>query len=63
MISSYMGDFIQAGTVEFMKEITEKIKEKLDFSKLEDDELRFAGINVKKEGDVIVIRLGCTSAY
>ena len=63
MISNYMGDFILAGMVEFMKEITEKIKEKLDISKLEDDELRFTGINVKKEGDVIVIRLGCTSAY
>ena len=61
MISSYMGNFILVSTVEFMKEITEKIKKKLDISKFEDDELRFTRINVKKEGDVI--RLGCTSAY
>ena len=32
----------------FMKEITEKVKEKLDISKLEDGNFRYTGIDAKR---------------
>ena len=35
MISSYVEDFILTGQDEFIKGITEKVKEKLDISKME----------------------------
>ena len=40
-----------------MKEIRDNIQEKLDISKLEDDVFRFIGIDVRKEGDRIVISM------
>ena len=40
-----------------MNEITQKIKEKLDISKLEDIEFRFTGMDVKKEGYVINVSM------
>ena len=52
-----MDDFILVGTREFMREITEKIKEKLEISKLEDDVFRFCGIDMLKEEDRIVISM------
>ena len=36
MISSHVDDFILAGEYEFVEEITEKVKKKLDISKMED---------------------------
>lgn len=57
MISSQVDDFILAGTDEFVKDITGNIKEKLDISKLEDDKLRFTRIDVKKEGETILISM------
>ena len=35
----------------------QKIAEKLEVSKLEDNEFRFTGMDVKKECDVIVVRM------
>ena len=55
MISSHVDDFILARTTELMEQITEKVKEKLDISKLEDNMFRFNGIDVFKEEDWIVI--------
>ena len=43
MISSHVDDFILAGKHEFMKGITEKVKEKLYISKMEDRAFRFTG--------------------
>ena len=41
MISSHLDDFILAGSDAFLEEITGKIAEKLEISKLEDNEFRF----------------------
>ena len=57
IISCHVDDFILAGRSEFMKEITDKIKEKFDNHKLEDDLFRFTSIDVKKEGDKILISM------
>ena len=57
MISSHVDDFILAGSDAFFKKITQKIAEKLEISKLEDNEFRFTGMDVKKEGDVIVVSM------
>ena len=52
MVSSHVDDFILAETDRFLKEITKKIAEKLEISKLEDNEFRFIGMDVKKEGKI-----------
>ena len=57
MISSHVDDFILAGKDEFINEITEKVKKKLDISKMEDGDFRFTGIDVKKVGDKIEISM------
>ena len=57
MVSSHVDDFILAGTNRFLEEITKKIADKLEISKLEDNEFRFTGIDVKKEGEVIIISM------
>ena len=44
MISSHVDDFILAGTDAFLREIAKKISEKLEISKLEDNEFRFTGM-------------------
>ena len=54
MVSSHVDDFILAGTDKYSEVITRKIEEKLDISNLEDNEFRFTGMDVKKDGDVIV---------
>ena len=56
-MSSHLDDFILAGTDRFLVEITGKITEKLEISKLEDNEFRFTGMDVKKEGDVIIVSM------
>jgi hypothetical protein len=48
MISSHVDDFNLAGTNHFTNEVTEKIKEELDISKIEYSEFRFTGIDVRK---------------
>ena len=53
MVSSHVDDFILARTDNFLKEITRKIEEKLDVSNLEDNKVRFTGIDVMKIGDKI----------
>ena len=57
MVSSHVDDFILAGTDKFLEEITRKIAEILEISKLEDNEFRFTGIDVKKDGDMIVVSM------
>ena len=57
MVSSHVDDFILAGTEKFLEEITSKIAQKLEISKLEDNEFRFTGMDVKKDGDVIVVSM------
>ena len=57
MVSSHVDDFILAGTDKFLDEITSKIAQKLEISKLEDNEFRFTGMDVKKDGDVIVVSM------
>ena len=54
MVSSHVDDFILAGTEKFMEEITLKIKEKLEISKLKEDMFHFTGIDVRRERDKIV---------
>ena len=55
MVSIHVDDFLLAGTEKFLEEITKKIAQKLEISKLEDNEFRFTGMDVKKDGDVIVV--------
>ena len=57
MVLSHVDDFILAGTEKFLEEITKKIAQKLEISKLEDNEFRFTGMDVKKDGDVIVVSM------
>merc|ERR1711962_855828 len=45
------------GTKEFLGEITKKIAQKLEISKLEDNEFKFTGMDVKKDGNVIVVSM------
>ena len=52
-----MDDFILAGTEKFLEEITNMIAEKLEILKLEDNEFRFTGMDVKKDGDVIIVSM------
>ena len=57
MVSSHVDDFILAGTNRFLEVITKKTEEKLEISKLEDNEFRFRGMDVKKEGEVIIVSM------
>ena len=57
IVSSHVDDFILAGSDRFLEEITRKIAEKLEISKLEDNEFRFTEMDVKKDGDVIVVSM------
>ena len=57
MVSSHVDDFILAGTEKFLEEIMSKIAQKLEISKLEDNEFRFTRMDVKKDGDVIVVSM------
>ena len=53
-----MDDILLAGNERFMQEITNKMMEKLDISKLEENVFRFRGIDLQKEGHKIVISMG-----
>ena len=55
MVSSHIDYLILAGTDGFLEDITRKIAEKLEISKLEDSQFRFTGMDVKKQGDVIIV--------
>ena len=57
MILSHVDDFAMAGTSDFLLSMTKKVKETLNISKIEEDRFRFTGIDVKKEGDTIVISM------
>ena len=57
MVSSHVDDFILAGTEKFLEEITSKIVQKLEISKLEDNEFRFTRMDVKKDGNLIVVNM------
>ena len=57
MVSSHIDDFYLAGANIFLEEITKKIADKLEISKLEDNEFRFTGMDVKKEGEVIIVSM------
>ena len=52
MVSSHVDDFIFDGIDIFLKDIMGKITEKLEISKLEDNEFIFTGMDVKKEGKI-----------
>ena len=57
LISTHVDDFILAGTEKSVEEIISKIVQKLEISKLEDNEFRFTGMDVKKDGDVMVVSM------
>ena len=57
MISSYVNDFILEGNVDFIEEITQKIKNKLDISKMEEGVFKFTGIDVEKVGERIEVSM------
>ena len=57
MISSHVDDFILAGMAEFVEEITDKVKKKLDISKIEEGAFRFTGIDVQKIEDKIKVSM------
>ena len=46
MISSHVDDFILAGKKKFVDKITRKIADKLEISKVEDDEFHFTGMDM-----------------
>ena len=46
-----MDDLVLVGKDEFVDEITEKVKSKLDISKMKDGIFKFTGINVRKVED------------
>ena len=48
MVSNYVDDFILTGQEEFVKNITEKLKKKLDISKMKEGAFRITGIDVQK---------------
>ena len=57
MVSIHVDDFLRTGIGKFLEEITSKIAQKLEISKLEYNEFRFTGMDVKKDGDVIVVSM------
>ena len=57
MVSGHVDDFILAGSDRFLEEIMWKIAEKIEISNLEDNEFRFTGMDVKKDGDAIVVSM------
>ena len=57
MILSHVDDFILAEKDEFIEEIMEKVRKKLDISKREDGEFCFTGIDVQKVGDKIEVSM------
>ena len=57
MVSSHVDDLILAGNDKFLEEIIWKIAEKQEISKLENNEYRFTGMDVKKDGDVIIVSM------
>ena len=52
-----MDNFILAGTEKFLEEIMSKIAQKLEISKLDDNEFRFTVMDFKDDGDVIVVSM------
>ena len=57
MISSHVDDFNIAGNDYFIESITEKIKNDLEISKIEDNEFHFTGIDIKKMNNCIQISM------
>ena len=57
MFSSYVDDFILVGMQGFIDKITEKIRGKLEISKLEDNIFRFTGIYVQQDGEIKTISM------
>ena len=55
MVSSHVDDFILARSDRFLEKITWKIAEKLVISKLADNDFRFTRMDMRKEGDLIVV--------
>ena len=57
MISSHVDDFEIAAEEEFGLEIIEKIRKHLMISKIEKNEFRFTGVNIKRTDDSIVMSM------
>ena len=57
MIFTHVDDFNMAGTEEFLKEVTERIGEALDISKIEDSRFCFTGIDVERKDGRIEISM------
>ena len=53
MVVTHVDDFQMAGTDEFIEEIIEELKKTLTVSKIERNEYRFTGIDVKKTNQKI----------
>ena len=57
MISTHVDNFDLAGTEEFVEMVTEKVGAVLDVLKVEDDNFRFTGIDIKRVEDGIEISI------
>ena len=57
MIITHVDDFQIAGDDEFHEKVLTKLKDTLTVSKVEKDQYRFTGIDVKKAGDSIELSM------
>ena len=56
-VLTHVDDFLIAGSPDFIKKLTDAIEKNLTISKIEDNEFRFAGIDIKKEASGITISM------
>ena len=56
-VLSHVDDFIVAGNYEFVKRIAKGVTEKFTVSKVEEDEFRFTGLDVKVRNEAIKVSM------
>ena len=56
-VLTHVDDFLITGTDSFIKSVTEKVKERLAVSKIEDNSFRFTGLVIKKTKEAIVVSM------
>ena len=56
-VITHVDDFLISGTPKFITDVTEKVREKLTISKIEDKRFRFTGIDINKTDEGIEISM------